>query len=275
MYTLQATAIPAIVFFAIQYRLKKEYTPTKKVADWREHSEPGCSVCAPTNLSGKVGRPKKVAKGGRPPKMSYKSAIGHIRSVAPTGSCRTHLDDMKIPDLLPALECPLCMGLLNEPIELSDCKNYVCAECMCEWLRQSQSLACPCCFLDHLQSYESIGPAPEIVVSILADQKVVCRRCNKTGQVRHVDAHVKSQCASSFTTSNSQAINDILSQSRDSPLTDTEQKLQSSLVRRSILTSPIVQVKTGGQVSPYCPPYYIVTINLANHLGLDDKSESW
>ena len=158
---------------------------------------------------------------------------------------------MKIPDLSPALECPLCMGLLNEPIDLSDCKNCVCAECMCEWLQQSQFLACPCCFFDHLQSYDSIGPAPEIVLSILADQKVVCGRCNKTGRVRHVDAHVESQCMSFFTTSNSPAIDDILSQSRDLPLTDIKQKLQSSLVCRSMSTSPILQVKTGGQVSQF------------------------
>ena len=224
---------------------RKVYHPTKKIFNWREHIETGCSICAPENLSKKIGRPKKAAKGGRPPKTSPKSAAGYIKSIAPTAS--THLDEVTTPELLPALECPLCLGPLNQPIELSECKNYVCAECLCEWLRQSESLACPCCYSDHLESYETLRPAPDIVLSVLADQKVTCRRCNQTGPLKHLDAHIDSKCVSYFTPS--QAINEILTRAQDSPLTGVELKLQSSLVRRSISTSPVLQVKTRGQVS--------------------------
>ena len=109
------------------------------------------------------------------------------------------------------------------------------------------TLVCPCCSSDHLKSFDTIRPAASIVATILADQKVRCRRCHQVGQLRHLKAHLESQCASSFTPP--QAVEDIVNRPRDSPLTPMEKKLQSSLVRWSISTSPVLQVKTGGQVS--------------------------
>ena len=64
--------------------------------------------------------------------------------------------------------------------------------------------------------------------------------------------HARSNCTThSHQVSSSTSVVDVLSQPLTSPLTAVEQKLQTSLARRSLSNSPdeVLQMKTGGRVS--------------------------
>ena len=47
-------------------------------------------------------------------------------------------------------------------------------------------------------AYETLRLAPDIVLSVLAYQKVTCSRCNHTAPLKHLDAHIDSKCVSYF-----------------------------------------------------------------------------
>ena len=227
---------------------KKEFTPTKIIHQWEAHREVGCTMCS---HAPKVGRPKKIVKPGRPQRISFKSAIQHIKSVAPDS--HTTMEHVVLTDLLPESKCPLCLSLLDQPVELTTCESYVCAECCCTWLRsleqQSLSLSCPCCYPDHMSDYGSIKKPPDILLGVLANLQVMCRLCRLKGLLKDHSQHLKSKCQTLF--SQPETISEVLNKSRDSPLSPIEEKLQTSLVRRSMSssTSPTLQVKTKGQVS--------------------------
>ena len=161
------------------------------------------------------------------------------------------MDDVIINDLLPEYKCPLCLGMLNQPVVLTTCRQYVCAGCCVQWLRSSQSLSCPCCYSDHFTEYSStIRSAPELVLMVLSKLVVTCRLCEKNGLLKDHQAHLKSKCKSHF--SDPVTVTDVLKKSQTSPLSHIEEKLQSALVQRSMSTSPSpssLQVKTKGQVN--------------------------
>ncbi len=188
--------------------------------DWKDHRESTCLICSPPPL--KLGRPKRQPKTGRPPIVSYQSAIKHIKSLATSISDKDLVTDTHVPL---EFQCPICLNLLHQPIELTVCQTYVCASCCCEWLRQSKSLSCPCCYRDHLDDYcNTIKSPPDIILTAL---KVIC------------------------TGATSSSCDDVLRKSQASPLSHLDEKLLSSLLRRSLSSSvsPTLQVKTGGQVS--------------------------
>lgn len=223
----------------------------KTVYDWEDHKQQNCPICSPPPL--KAGRHKKKPNmGGRPKNISYQGAIKHVKAIAspPISNYNTLVTDTP-----PDYQCTICLDLLHQPIELTVCRTYICASCCCEWLRQSECLLCPCCPDNHMGDYSTIKGAPDIVLTALSSLMVTCNLCNKNGFFKDLDNHVISQCTAHFTWS--ECCNDILGKTQESPLTPLEERVQSSLLRRSLTnsTSPTLKVKTRGQV---CTLYTIL-----------------
>lgn len=220
---------------------------TAGFSGWCSHMEDGgCAVCEQHTLILRGGRPKRNHGAGRPTQISPRYCMDHIRAVAPAplplhhgDICEAHLT---VP--LSAVECPICCYILRSPVELVTCMNVVCAECLCSWLKQKNSLACPCCFIDHLQDFSTIRQAAPLVVTLLC---VVCGECKDHVKLTTYCDH---NCQPAMGVLPHTNIDDLLNQSVTTPLTAIEQKLQTSLVRRSLSTSSenILQLKTGGKV---------------------------
>ena len=94
------------------------------------------------------GRPKRKAGSGRPSIKDINTVISHLECIAPyplvpyTSIMPTALDKQ----LSVNAECPLCLMLLNSPVELINCGAVVCFQCCCLWLETSGTLSCPCCY---------------------------------------------------------------------------------------------------------------------------------
>ncbi len=222
---------------------------TKHIHSWEVHTEDSCEVCNPPPA--KQGRPKKLPVGGRPPMVSIHSAIKHIKQIAPPALVNKECILDSNVHLYSDFRCGLCLNILNQPIELTTCGKYVCAKCLCDWL--SNSLSCPCCPSDHMERYQdTVKRPPDIVLTALGNLKITCKLCHRKVYLRSQQDHLSSNCESC---NEPELIAEILDKPKESPLSLTECKLQSSLLRRSLTTSgssspiPTVQVKTGGQVS--------------------------
>ncbi len=213
-----------------------------RVHNWKDHSDDVCEVCEPPPHKG--GRPKKPGR-GRPSIKSAKSAAKYIRLIAPAQLTNTEEITVTNLDSDSDFQCVICMSLLDQPIELSTCSNFVCAKCCCQWLATCDSLSCPS---DHKNDYHNSVRCPQdIILTALGNVNVTCNKCKrKMLQKDHV-AHI---CTIHL--NEPESVSEILKKSKDSPLSPTEEKLQSSLVRRSLSNSGTpgrnLQVKTGGQV---------------------------
>ena len=160
---------------------------------WTAH-EVGCTVCEHYSRIQLGGRPPKRRRTpGRPPNMSPRYCIEHIRQVAPppftppdmsVQVCELHL---RVP--ASQFNCPLCKDLLKSPVQLATCGSVVCAECLCSRIGDQESLLCPCCNLDHIDPFSSITPAPPLVVNVIGSLCVVCKVCNTHIQLREYRDH--------------------------------------------------------------------------------------
>ncbi len=215
----------------------KETTFNKTLFDWEEHIEESCRICSSPPLQ--AGRPKRQMRTGRPPTISFQGAIKHINTIAPVPiSTYNNL----VTGIRADFQCPICLSVFHQPIELTVCQTYVCC---CE------SLSCPCCYSDHIADYHNTTrSAPPIILTALGNIRVSCKLCKRVGFMKDHDRHINSKCTTYFTWPDS--CNEILNKPQESPLTPLEAKLQSSLLRRSLSSSvslaTTVQVKTGGQV---------------------------
>lgn len=220
---------------------------------WCAHAEDSCAVCehfAGLQRRGQ-GRPKKVKRTpGRPPDISPRYCMDHIRVVAPPPLspsasditiCEVHL---QLP--LSAFHCPICCDIFSGPIELVTCGNVVCAECACKWLEHQQRLTCPCCYTDHLNDFSTIRQAPALVVSMVESLCVICVRCKNHIQLKGYRDH--SCQPHQVVPQSSSSIDDLLHQPSTAPLTPIEQKLQTSLARRSLTEDSTLHLRTGGKV---------------------------
>ena len=86
----------------------------------------------------------------RPPTFSPLSAINHVKSIAPPPLTTRKSVLIIETEFTKELCCPLCLERVQSPIELSTCSTIVCSDCLCEWLRVSESLSCACCYSEHL-----------------------------------------------------------------------------------------------------------------------------
>ena len=97
-------------------------------------------VCDHFNNIARGGRRTKSHEGkGRPKGMTPKAVIEHIDEIAPeqlsTCSTTTH----------PSLVCPICMEVLQSPVELP-CGQHVCSACCKKHIVFSGQTRCPCCY---------------------------------------------------------------------------------------------------------------------------------
>lgn len=122
----------------------------------------------------------------------------------------------------------------------------VCAECLCGWLQCQDSLACPCCYSDHLRDYSTIKAA---VISSIGSLCVICHKCNQHVQLNLYSDHSCKPLGMQVSPQTS--VDYVLQQPTTAPLTAIEVKLQTSLARRSLgsSTENVLQLKTGGKVS--------------------------
>lgn len=220
---------------------------------WCAHAEDegNCTVCKHYKALKQPGRPKKTIRTpGRPPTISSQHCIEWVKDVAP--------DSLVLPDTpinvcgvhlhlpLSELNCPICCDILNQPVELVTCGRMVCAECMCRWLDQHNSLSCPCCYTDHLEDFNTIKKAPSLVVTSISRLCVVCGNCDNHMKL---DTWKDHHCTStSPEVLPNTSVEDVLHQPISAPLTPIEQKLQTSLARRSMTDEHVLQLKTGGKV---------------------------
>ena len=217
--------------------------------EWADHTNDNCDVCRYITQLKRGGRPKKPKKTGRPPRVSTMSVQEHIRSIAPTSVIKNSVTYTQTSKYTSVVTCPVCCDVLDLPIELSTCGTTICAECCCSWVRISQSLKCPCCYSTHLGDFHTIPPASSLVRMVLEDLDIECEKCGQTLQAKTYDQHITNGCVGKSTT----MIQGILQMPTDTPLTPLEQRLQCTLVKRSLNTSDqsVLRVKTGGQVNAY------------------------
>ena len=218
---------------------------------WCIHSEVDCTICEYYSRIQRGGRPKKLKRTpGRPSYNSPKYCIEHIRGVAPT-SLSPPEDTIVFCDIhsnSKPLECPICCSILRRPVELITCGSVICAECLCGWLQCQNSFNCPCCYSDHLQDFSTIRKPPPLVISLLESLCLICNRCNCHVQWKSSRDHTCNHSSVTALSPNTR-IEEILLQSSTTPLTGLEEKLQTSLARRSLSTEEdVLQLKTGGKV---------------------------
>ena len=236
----------------------RQYTPRLVQFDgWVSHTDDECGVCSHI-ASVQRGGAKKKSKGGRPAEGGCQSVIRHIMSIAPpsffpsaSSSSQIYSADGGSPVTLADLECPICLNILDRPLELTTCGSIVCADCCCEWLKVANTLSCPCCYGDHLRTFSTIRSGPTLVLKLVGGLQTECRECNQVVKVANYHAHNCDTCTQS---PSEVRVEDVLQRPLSVPLTPIERKLQSSLARRSMATSPeenILQIRTGGQVYIY------------------------
>ena len=238
--------------------IRKEYRhETTPFGDWCEHTDGSCYVCDHYTKLQRGGRTCKRVRTGRPPAVSARYCSAHVKEIAPKPSqyppvTTCNSDDHQI--LYPSkLQCPICCDFLCAPIELVTCGSIVCAECCCTWLKHCNGLTCPCCYSSHISDYNTIRTAYPLILSMLGSLCVLCDECHCHIRLEKLNEHVASSCSKlTCLPSSTVSIEQVLKKPTTAPLTPLEQKLQTSLVKRSLSTSPdehVLQLKTKGQVT--------------------------
>ena len=245
-----------IVLLKASSAVKQYQHMTVVFEGWCTHVEDSCQVCEHYHSLQRRGRPKKVKRtAGRPPTTSPRYCVDHIREIAPpplaplaeVDVCTHHNQGA-----LTELTCLICCGVLTSPVEIVSCQSVVCAECLCSWIQHSSDLACPCCYDHHLRDYSTgIRSASTLILHLLGSLCVICGRCQSHVQLDAHTDHAKGGCTThTRRVSSYSSVDDVLRRPLTSPLTPVEQKLQTSLARRSMSGSPedVLQMKTGGRV---------------------------
>ena len=167
--------------------------------------------------------------------------IKHIQVIAPAtitdpGSPRPPVAPDNL-SCLSKLQCPLCLEILSQPIELP-CSVLACAECVIEWLKVSGTVLCPCCYSAVPMASASLRPASDLIILLLNDVLVHCPSC---GRNMRTGAFVGHECISSPTRS--------------------EVHMAADVLRHVVSNSPpdecVVKVPTGGRVKRI---YYMLVL---------------
>ena len=238
----------------------KEYRhKTVLFSEWCKHVENSCRVCDHYKKLQSGGRPPKRVRTGRPPADSARYCSQRVNEIAPEPShyppftiCNS--TDHQVLDPF-QLQCPICCDLLCAPIELVTCGSIVCAECCCNWIKHCNTLSCPCCYSSHISDFNTIRSASPHILSMLGSLCVLCDECHCHVRLEKLHEHVASSCSThTYPPASTVSIEQVLKQPPTAPLTPLEQKLQTSLVKRSLSASPeerVLQLKTRGQVHVY------------------------
>lgn len=198
------------------------------------------------------GRPSRKRSIGRPKKNGYRDVIYHVKSIAPLSywpqsEARC---GMSVVESCSRIVCPICLDTPDKVIELIPCNSHVCSECLCLSLEASQQMSCPCCYSNHISDSSTIRAVTPFVDSMIGSTLYNCQSCNENVTLVNILPHYNSSCRMMGFTHCS-AISAVLSRANSSTLTDTERRLTTHLVRRSLQQDNgilQVHVETSGQV---------------------------
>ena len=130
-----------------------------------------------------------------------KKLIRNISTIAPITPSLSHevVEGHLLPNspfTMTDVECFLCLGVLERPIQLS-CGQLCCTACLCTWVKHTLTLdplCCPCCPLSHTLLEKQLHPAPQVLVKLLDVLQVRCRRCRQSAaRAQHLE-HLESGC---------------------------------------------------------------------------------
>ena len=135
-------------------------------------------ICHPKPLRDKTAQPC-----GRPATHSPQKIIAGIRAIAPPSESLldSHvLSSSNNPAILEQLQCPICLKILHQPLELP-CRALVCTACMVEWFKvfNCSGVKCPCCFHDTAITAPQLKAAPLLIQTLLRDIVLQCQTCRK------------------------------------------------------------------------------------------------
>ena len=135
-------------------------------------------ICHPNPLRDKTSPPC-----GRPATHSPQKIIAGIRAIAPpTESLQDDhlLGSSNNPAILEQLQCPICLKILHQPLELP-CRALVCTACLIEWFKvfNCSGVKCPCCFHDTPITAPQLKAAPLLIQTLLRDIVLQCQTCRK------------------------------------------------------------------------------------------------
>ena len=96
---------------------------------WESHGNDMCCVCK----HGKAKEMQAHCSTGRPLEVSLRRLVKHMELTAPPPFVPSMLHPPTIAGYVSLLntECPLCLEVLNSPIELVTCGAIVCSSCCC------------------------------------------------------------------------------------------------------------------------------------------------
>ena len=107
-------------------------------------------------------------------------------------------------------ECPLCLNLLNSPIELVTCGSILRSQCCSSWLQV---------YGGHLNDIKTIRQECYLVQDMLKAILILCSKCDRKVHLTKYAAHLESGC--SYVPVDP-AIQCILDQPIDEPLSHIE-----------------------------------------------------
>ena len=184
---------------------------------------------------------------GRPAKHSPQKIIAGIHAIAPPTECLPDeylLASSNNPAILEQLNCPLCLRILHQPLELP-CRALVCTACMVEWFKvfNCSGVKCPCCFMDTPLTAAQLKAAPLFIQTLLMDIALECQKCRKDIKACEYSTH---QC--------------------NGEPTEADLQTASHVLRRLVSThsQPII-IQTGGTVKQIYDIILICT-SLAPHI---------
>ena len=239
------------------------YKHTVTPFDWSEHIDEdedsvfACRVCLHITDLGKGGGRKKdnkeKEKTGRPHKGSNRIIHTHTVSIAPPTIQR---DSKQLAQgvTVEDITCPICLDILDRPVELVPCQTVLCHKCLVSWVEISKSTQCPCCYSDHLQDTDTITGVTPLLLRLLGVVPVRCRDCDCLVPAPQYYSHRANGCVIQPGSPDEEkrlSVQSILRRETDVPLSTVEEELLGSLVKRSLLQKQgtNLDIKTGGQVS--------------------------
>ena len=185
----------------------------------------------------------------------------HIESLAPpTIHVKRDVEGYALPDapmVLVDLECPVCYDILDRPVELA-CGKLACATCCVQWVLGSPGVSCPGCLDMTPLDRSSFRPPPTVILKLLSAMVLFCGRCGRKVKAADHKEHLESECKS-CTLQQSEShpqipaemtLETVLSQPLNVPPLETEIKVASNIIRRSLNLSKDKQfcVPTRGKV---------------------------
>ena len=199
------------------------------------------------------GQNKRARKNrGRPSGYSPTAAIAHIKQLVKS---LPHFVDsaeevIYTSDQAATLLCPICLEVLDQPIELA-CSNLVCGNCCCKWIERSGTLSCPCCYYHQLDDLTMYLPST-VVQDLLGTLKLSCTKCHKTTTAAQYRLHKISQCQGHYEVSSPSRVTaqHILQRPTTVPTLPVEKQVAEHLVWQLMTESKdtVVRIPTRGQV---------------------------